>query len=117
MPRGPAEILDLREPGAKLELPPGHRRLEFEFAALNFTAPENVQFRYRLEGFDEDWIEAGTKRTAPYSRLSAGNYQFRAIACSTDGVWNQAGAALNIRVTPFFYQTWWFRLSALAAFT
>jgi signal transduction histidine kinase len=91
--------------------------LDFEFAAPSFTAPENVQFRYRLENFDDDWIEAGTKRTATYPRLSAGNYVFRVIACNSDGVWTKTGAALGISVTPFFWQTWYFRGATLAGFT
>jgi len=104
-------------PGATLRLGPGHRNLEFEFTALSFTAPENVRFRYRLEGFNEDWIETGTSRRAAYSRLSAGKYRFVVKACNNAGVWNDAGAALGFIVTPFFWQTWWFRLTTLGAFT
>ena len=102
---------------ARLRLPPEHRRLEFDFTALSFAAPENVQFRHRLEGFDDDWVEAGPQRTAAYPRLPAGNYVFRVTACRSDGVWNQGGATLSLVVTPFLWQTWWFRSAALAAFT
>ncbi len=114
---GGATVLDLGTAEARLRLPPAHRRLEFEFAALSFTAPENVQFRYRLENFDDDWVEAGTKRTAPYPRLAAGDYVFRVIACNSDGVWTKTGAVLAVGVTPFFWQTWYFRGATLAGFT
>jgi hypothetical protein len=90
-------------------LPPAHRRLQFEFSAPTFTAPENVQFRYRLEGLDEDWVEAGNRRVAEYSRLPGGNYVFRVIACNNEGVWDKTGAVLSLVVTPFFWQTFWFR--------
>jgi signal transduction histidine kinase/ligand-binding sensor domain-containing protein len=121
------EVLDLRAPEIRLRLPPGHRRVDIEFAALSFTAPENIQFRYRLEGYDENWIERGTltadhaspkpPRTASYSRLSAGDYRFRVQACNNAGVWSPEGAELGFTVAPFFWQTWSFRAAALAAFT
>ena len=111
------KIPDLASANLKLRLPPGHRRLEFEFAALGFNAPENIQFRYRLKGFDDDWVEAGTQRTARYSRLPAGDYQFEVTACNSDSDWNKISAQVALVVSPFFWQTWWFRCSALAAFT
>ena len=114
---GEDELPDLRAPTGVLRLPPGHHKVEFEFAALSFASPENVHFRYRLNNFDESWIEAGTLRHATYPRLPAGNYEFRVRACNTAGVWNEAGAAVAISVSPFFWQTWWFRGLALAMFT
>jgi ligand-binding sensor domain-containing protein/signal transduction histidine kinase len=110
-------MIDLQGPQMPLRLEPGHRRLEFEFTALTFGAAENVHFRYRLEGIDDGWIEAGTQRSASYSRLPAGDYRFLVTACNSDGIWNEAGAALGFTVAPFFWQTWWFRLAALALFT
>ena len=107
--------IDLEKPEASLTFPPGHRRLEFEFAALSFGAPENVHFQYQLEGFDYGWIEAGMQRTVGYSRLAAGNYRFRVRACNGDGVWNENGVALPFVVTPFFWQTWWFQLASIPA--
>jgi signal transduction histidine kinase/ligand-binding sensor domain-containing protein len=96
-------------PGFAAEsLSPGHQRLEFRFSGLSFVAPNKVLFKYRLEGIDDGWVEAGSKRTASYSRLPAGNYRFRVIACNNDGVWNSKGAALAFTVAPFFWQTWWF---------
>jgi signal transduction histidine kinase/streptogramin lyase len=114
---GAEPILDLRSADISVRLPPAHRRLQFEFSAPSFTAPENVQFRYRLEGLDEDWVEGGMQRVAEYSRLPAGNYVFRVIACNNEGVWDNTGAALSLLVTPFFWQTLWFRIGALAVFT
>ena len=109
--------VELGSPDVVLRLPPNHRRLEFEFAALSFTAPENVQFRYRLENSDDEWVEAGNKRSAGYLRLPYGNYLFRVTACNQDGVWNKTGAMLTVIVMPFFWQTWTFRISVLTGFT
>jgi signal transduction histidine kinase/ligand-binding sensor domain-containing protein len=114
---GNRKIIDLQTASATLQLPPGHRRVEFEFAALSFSAPENVQFRYRLEGFDDGWIEPVTQRNASYSRLPAGNYHFRVKACNSDGIWNETGTDFAFTVTPFFWQTWWFRIGILGVFT
>lgn len=111
------EIVSLQSSGPQLRVPPAHRRLEFEVAAFSFTAPENVSFRWRLEGYDDHWIEAGTQRVATYSRLPAGSYQFRVTACNHAGVWNESSVAVAFVVAPFFWQTWWFRLGALASFT
>jgi signal transduction histidine kinase/streptogramin lyase len=104
-------------PVSGLRLPPGHNKLEFEFAALSFTSPENVHFRYQLRGFDQKWVEAGTDNRAIYPRLPGGEYEFRVIACNHAGVWNETGASLRFTVAPFYWQTWWFRLLALAFFT
>lgn len=112
-PRG----LELGAGHALLNLPPAHRRLDVAFTALTFRSPENVQFRYRLEGYDDAWIDAGTQRTASYPRLAAGNYRFRVSAANSDGVWNEAGATLAFAVEPFMWQRWWFRTGALLVFT
>jgi ligand-binding sensor domain-containing protein/signal transduction histidine kinase len=91
-----------------LRLAPGKHRLEFRYSGLSFDAPERVRFRYRLEGLDPDWVEAGTRRTAPYSFVPPGTYHFQVIACNGDGVWNEEGASLALTVRPYFWQTWWF---------
>lgn len=114
--RGASEVADLKTPGT-LRLQPSHHRIEFEFVAPSLTAPENVRFRYRLEGFDENWIDAGAARNASYSRLPAADYHFRVIACNQSGVWNETGATVNLTVLPFFWQTWWFRIALIAGFT
>jgi len=110
-------VANLALPKGRLRVPPGIRRIEFEFAAFSFNAPENVQFRYRLKGWDDEWIEAGSRRSASYSRLPGGSYVFEMTACNSDGDWNQTGSRVSLIVPPFFWQTWWFRLLALAAFT
>jgi signal transduction histidine kinase len=107
----------LPDPKPILRLGARHHRVEFEFSALNFTAPENVHFRYRLEGFDENWIEVDAQRSEPYPHLSAGDYRFRVAACNSDGVWNEAEFPLVFSVAPFFWQTWWFRGAVILAFT
>jgi len=112
-----SNYLDLRGAARDLELSPSHRRLDFSFTALSFVAPENIHFRYRLQGFDNEWIAAGTRRIASYSRLPAGLYQFEVNACHADGVWSPATATVPFKVAPFFWQTWWFRLLAVALFT
>jgi len=111
------DALNLAKPAGELTLPPGHHRLDFEFTAPSFTAPENVQFRYHLDGVDDGWIEAGTQRSAGYSRLPAGNYRFRVSACNSAGVWAENAATLGFSVTPFIWQRWWFRLAVLSGFT
>jgi signal transduction histidine kinase/ligand-binding sensor domain-containing protein len=101
----------------KLRLAPKHRVLEFEFTALNLSAPENVHFRYRLDGFDDDWIECGQQRKATYPQLPAGDYQFRVAACNSHGTWYESDAPLSFAVAPFLWQTWTFRVGTLVAFT
>jgi signal transduction histidine kinase/ligand-binding sensor domain-containing protein len=100
-----------------LKIPPSHRHLEFDFTAFNFRDPENLRFRYQLAGCDNGWIAAGTERRASYSRLIAGNYQFRVEASVDDGPWSDPPATLDLHVVPFFWQTWWFRCGILLVFT
>lgn len=89
-------------------VPPGAVRFEFQYAALSFVAPEKVKFRYKLDGFDTAWIDAGTRRTAYYTRLPPGEYTFHVIGCNDDGVWNERDASWSFYVAPFFYQSKWF---------
>jgi len=98
-------------------LPPEHRRLEVDFTAPTFVAPENIRFRYRVEGWDDGWIEGGTKRSATYSRLPAGDYTFRVTACNNAGIWNENGAAIALTVPPFLWQRWPVRAAVLCVFT
>ena len=88
---------------------PTHTRLSFHYAGLSFVAPSRVRYRYRLEGFDPDWVDAGARRVAYYTNVPPGRYTFRVLAANNDGVWNNTGAALAIRVLPHTWQTWWFR--------
>ena len=100
----------------RLSLPPLIRDLEFDYTALSLVAPEKVFFKYKLEGFDEDWQEAGNRRQAFYTNLPPKNYAFRVKACNNNGVWNETGTVLNFSVAPAYYQTGWFRLACVAAF-
>ena len=90
------------------------RVVSFEFAALYYAMPERVQYAYRLEGFDDDWIPAGSRRFVTYTSLPARDYVFRVKAANPDGVWNQVGASLPITVVPPVWATWWFRGLAAA---
>ena len=103
-------------PSNALSVRAGQRNIEIQYTALNFRAPQRVRFRYRLEGFDADWVEAEGRRTAYYTNLPPGSYQFRVLACNSDGVWNNDGATLKMVLRPYFYETWWFwpSLSTLA---
>jgi hypothetical protein len=87
---------------------PGKHDLEIRYTALSFLSPSRVLFRYRLEGFDAGWVDAGIRRTAYYTHLPPGKYRFRVKACNADGVWNEAGAAVELRLRPHFYETPWF---------
>lgn len=107
-----------RLPGSltNLVLPPRTTDLQIGYTALSLAVPEKVRFRYRLEGVDNDWQDAGTRREAFYTRLGPGKYHFRVIACNNDGVWNEAGASLSFSIAPSWYQTVWFRTLCASAF-
>jgi ligand-binding sensor domain-containing protein/signal transduction histidine kinase len=96
------------EPAKATDLPAGHTRFAFEYAGLSFVSPHTVRFKYKLEGFDRNWIDAGTRRIAYYTNISPGRYRFRVSARNNDGVWNESGASFAFRLRPHFYQTYWF---------
>ncbi len=98
-----------------LSLPALIRDLQIDYTALSLAAPEKVRFRYKLEGRDHDWQDAGTRRQAFYTDLRPGNYRFRMTASNNSGVWNDAGTFVDFSVAPAYYQTAWFRLAGLAA--
>ena len=83
-----------------LRLPPLIRDLQIDYTALSLVAPEKVMFRYKLEGWDRDWQDVGTRRQAFYSNLPPRNYRFRVMACNNSGVWNEAGTFLDFSVAP-----------------
>jgi signal transduction histidine kinase/ligand-binding sensor domain-containing protein len=102
-----------------LKIPAGLQRFEFHYTGLSFIAPEKMQFQYRMEGWEKDWVDAANnRRVAEYNYLPPGTYQFHVRACNSDGVWNDTGATLPLIILPLFWQTWWFHaaatLSALA---
>ena len=80
----------------------------FEFTALNYRQSEKNRYKYILEGFQNEWIDAGSERKVSYTNLSPGEYTFRVIASNNDGLWNEEGASLKITVVPPFWRTWWF---------
>ena len=86
---------------------------EFEFAALSYVRPERNQYAYKLEGFDEDWIEIGTKRYGKYTNLPGGTYSLRLKGSNNDGVWNEVGTSIKVTILPPFWSTWWFRVILL----
>jgi signal transduction histidine kinase/ActR/RegA family two-component response regulator/streptogramin lyase len=89
-------------------IPRGRRNLELHYTALSFIAPNEVEFRYQLEGFDKVWIDPGGRRTAYYTNLPPGSYTFRVKAANSDGVWNESGTSIQFSLAPYFYETWWF---------
>jgi ligand-binding sensor domain-containing protein/signal transduction histidine kinase len=88
--------------------PAGAGTLEIHFAAVTLLEPKKVAHRYRLEGFDRRWVDAGTRRVAYYTNLSPGHYRFRVQARNADGIWNEEGASVALELAPHFYQTVWF---------
>jgi signal transduction histidine kinase len=101
--------------GQSLQIQAGHVHFQFDYAGLSFVAPQKVHYRYKLDGFDRDWIEAGTRRSAYYTTIPPGKYIFRVQAANNDGVWNTEGAALSFELRPHFYQTIWFYIFLLLA--
>lgn len=93
-----------------IELLHDENRLAFEFAALDFSAPENNRYAYRLEGFDDDWVETGTRRFVSYTNLAPGSYRFVVRGSNADGAWSSDTATLPLRIQPAYWQTVWFRI-------
>ncbi len=87
----------------------------FEFAAMDFSSPKEIEYAYMLEGFDEDWNYVGNRNYVGYTNVPPGDYTFRVRGTNSDGVWNEAGRAIGITITPPFWQTWWFRITAIIA--
>lgn len=98
-----------------LQLNPGKSRIEFHYTSLSLLIPARVRFKYKLEGYDRDWVDGGSRRVASYTNLPPGKYRFRVMASNDDGVWNSTGASVAIYLKPHLYQTTWFYvLCALA---
>lgn len=105
--------IDGRPVAGHIVIPPGDHRLDFHFVALNFSAPERVRVRHRLVGMDRDWIETVNEHVATYPQLPPGNYEMRVIACNQDGVWSDQPAVIGVVATAAWWQTIWWRFSAL----
>jgi len=99
----------------EIVLPYAENVISFEFAALHFAHSENNLYTYRMEGFDQDWVDAGGKRDVTYTNLDPGTYTFRVRGSNSDGVWNDEGATLRLIIMPPWWQTWWFRLASLGS--
>lgn len=100
----------------ELRIPASDNFFSIEYAALNFTHAEKNLYKYRMDGFDEEWIDAGTKREASYTNLHPGTYTFRVLASNNDGLWNLQGASLKIVILPQWWQTLWFKVSMVICF-
>ena len=99
-----------------LRLPPLIRDLQIDYTALSLVAPEKILFRYKLEGRDRDWQEAGNRRQVFYNDLDPGAYRFRVTASNNDGVWNETGTYIDFYIAPAYYQTAWFRIGGVILF-
>jgi signal transduction histidine kinase/ligand-binding sensor domain-containing protein len=99
-----------------LKLSPHPRDLQIGYTSPTFLIPQKVKFRYRLDGHDHDWQDAGTRRQAFYTDLPPGKYSFHVIACNSDGVWNDNPSKLDFSIAPSYYQTNWFRAFCAAIF-
>ncbi|HEY4092905.1 MAG TPA: two-component regulator propeller domain-containing protein [Luteibacter sp.] len=106
--RGIATDMGWFETAGRVELPAKSARLRIEYTATSLSMPERVRFRYRMDGIDKHWRDAGTDREAVYTDPPPGHYVFRVTAANEDGVWNEQGASIGIDVAPAFYQTAWF---------
>ncbi len=92
----------------RFTISPGRGDLEICYAALSFRDPQKNRFKYKLEGWDLDWIDADARRIAYYNNIPPGNYRFHVLAANNDGVWNNTGASIGLYLEPHFWQTWWF---------
>lgn len=114
VPPAPVVIEAVLADGEKQErsghyvLKPGRMRVTIQFTHMSLIAGARNQFKYRLEGFDDNWVYAGSNRVAEYTHVPPGSYRFRVSVCNDDGTWNDAGASVGIELEPYFYQTYWF---------
>jgi len=101
-----------------LDLAAGTRKVELHFAGLSYLMPQKIRYRYRLDGFDDEWVERGTLRFAQYTNLDPGEYRFRVNAANPDGLWNSQEAGLSFDIQPFFWQRplFWFLVAAVTLF-
>jgi signal transduction histidine kinase len=104
------------ERGAPVPWSPDTRAIEIHYTAPSFLVPERVAFRYKLEGYDADWVNAGPRRTAYYTQVPHGRYRFRVIASNDSGLWNEQGDALDFEISPRLWETDSFRLGAFLLF-
>jgi signal transduction histidine kinase len=101
------------EPEQGVHISSPHQRITLGYMGLSLSVPARVRFKFRLDGFDQVWSEPTATREAVYTNLDSGSYRFRVIASNGDGLWNSSESALEFRIEPVFWQTWWFRVSTL----
>jgi serine phosphatase RsbU (regulator of sigma subunit) len=107
------EVDGTRQPAAdRATVPAGARHVRFRYAALTYVAPKRVHYRYKLEGYDRDWVDARDSRAAQYTNLPPGDYRFVVLAENGDGVWNERGTAMAFHKKAYFYETRWFTFLA-----
>jgi signal transduction histidine kinase/ligand-binding sensor domain-containing protein len=102
-------------PDPLVALPPQTSRLEINYTVLNLTSPLKTRFRYRLDGFDQDWVDAGGRRQAYYTNLPPRAYRFQVMASNSEGAWEDAAAVWDFSIRPMFYQTAWFWTASVLA--
>jgi serine phosphatase RsbU (regulator of sigma subunit) len=95
-------------------VPKGNQRYEIHYAALSYYAPEKIKYKYKLEGYDQDWIDAGSRRVAFYTNLPPGKYNFQVVAANNDNIWNLEGASFSFIQDAYFYQTKTFYILLIA---
>ncbi|MEP7318993.1 MAG: triple tyrosine motif-containing protein, partial [Panacibacter sp.] len=98
----------------KIVLPYADNMFSFDFASMDFTAPEKNLYQYKLSGFDKDWIQSANNHSATYTNLDPGTYIFTVKGSNNDGVWNEQGASITLTILPPWYLTWWFRITVVA---
>jgi signal transduction histidine kinase len=101
-----------RQSPQPLRISPGRHRIEFQYSGLSFVGAERIQFKHRLENWENDWVNSGTKRAVNYNYLPPGDYRFEVAARNNDGVWSEQNAVVAFTVLPFFWQTLWFRVAS-----
>jgi len=99
--------IEAAKPNTTFEIEYQNNNLSFDFIAFNFRDALKNQYAYKMEGYDEDWIYAGTRRFASYTNLREGNYTFRVKAANSDGIWNEVGASMSIKIFPPIGRTWY----------
>ena len=100
----------------EIHLDYSQKDVTFDFVAFHYANPSGNQYAYKLDGFNDDWVYVGGKRTASFTNLAPGEYTFHVKAANSDGVWNETGASIHVVVEPPFWATWWFRLLVLVGF-
>ena len=103
-------LIDIRK---SVRFARARRRITFSYAALSLSVPERVRYKYKLDGFDDNWSEPVSTREVTYNNLSSGAYRFRVIASNSDGLWNSSESLIPFEIERTYWQTWWFRIASV----